>query len=92
MNIEEIIQLELDGITKTICDYTSENFILSYTEKIIKMDYPKDKKNIGLLVSKLIEWYSTNILDIQNNNYIVNKNEHEKSYKLLKDLQELLID
>ena len=90
MNIEDIINIELDGITKTICDYTQGNFIISYTNKIKLLTYPDDKRVFHLIVSELIKWYKTNIKEIMDSNYIVNKDEHQKSYMLLKKMNQIL--
>lgn len=90
MRIEEILNIELDGITKTICDYTHENFITSYTEKLKSLIYPKDKRWVQLIVAELIKWYEANMNEIMDNNYIVNKKEHQKSYILLKEMSNIL--
>ena len=88
MSIEEIFMLEIDGLTKTICDYTTDNYITSYAIMLGKSTYPSDKKKINLILQRLQVWYEDSIHEIRNNKYIHNLNAHEKSYSLIKILLE----
>ena len=83
MNIEEIFNVEIKGLVKTINDYTTDNYINSYANDLLKVQYPADKRTIKLLVSRLLEWYNLTITEIRNNKYIYNKVAHEKTIKLL---------
>jgi hypothetical protein len=90
MSIETILKIESEGLSNTIKDYTSENYILSYTKKLQESNYPEDKEVICILVNKLINWYEQNYKNILDSKYLSNKAEHTKSYELLKELKELL--
>lgn len=43
MGVKEILYLELEGLTNTINDYTRDNFIISYSQKLSKLKFPEDK-------------------------------------------------
>ena len=90
MSLEDIMFLELEGLSKTISDYTRENYILSYADKLKEMQYPNDKIRIQFIVKELLNWYSSNFQKILDSKYIVNKSEHQKSYSLLKEMNDLL--
>lgn len=91
MKIEELIYLELEGLTKTIREYTRDNFIISYSTKLCELTFPKDKKKMNILSSKLLDWYKVNIDDIKCNQYLPNIDSHLKSIKILEQLYELTL-
>ena len=86
MNIEEMLYLELEGLTKTIKDYTRDNFIISYSSKLCNLEFPEDKTKIHLITGKLLNWYKDNIEDIKGNHYLSNVNAHIKSINILEEL------
>ncbi len=85
MRIDKEIQIEVEGLSKTITQYTSDNFIKSYAMKIQMVDLETDKELFIILVAKLLEWYSEEIVVISKNEYVANKGSHYKSYELLKE-------
>ncbi len=90
MSIETILALEAEGLSTTISDYTRDNYILSYTRKLIEYEYPKDKEVLLLIIEKLVSWYADNYENILESRYITNKSAHTKSYELLKELRVLI--
>ncbi len=86
MKIEELLYLELEGLTKTIREYTRDNFIISYSTKLCELSFPSDKTRINLISCKLLEWYKDNIDDIKSNQYLPNVDAHMKSISILEDL------
>lgn len=86
MSIEEMLYLELEGLTKTIKDYTRDNFIISYSSKLCELNFPEDKSKINLISGKLLDWYKDNIEDIKGNHYLSNVNAHIKSINILEEL------
>ena len=89
MGIEDIMLLEIEGITNTIKDYTRDNFILSYANKLKKLSYPDDKSLINIVTKKLLEWYDIEIEEIKVNQFISNINVHCKSIMILKEINKL---
>lgn len=87
MNIEEIMMFELEGLKKTICDYTTDNYIVSYTNQLSKLKYPEDSKKLHILSQKILSWYKEAIVEIDNNQYVFNKNNHKKSYQIMCELK-----
>ena len=86
MSIEELLYLEIEGLTKTIKEYTRDNFIISYSSKLNNLDFPEDKTKINLISKKLLNWYKDNIEDIKSNQYLPNVNAHIKSINILEEL------
>lgn len=91
MVLEQIIQVELRALSRTIREYTTNNFISSYAEQMSDIDYPRDKEKLIVLTDRLLEWYSKEIKVIKNGEYIRSKESHEKSYLLLKEMKRLLL-
>ena len=89
MNIDEIIELELEGIIKTICDYTSDTFVRSYAKKLGEINYKKDPLLFMKLVERLIDWYELESDKIFTSPYTFNKEGHKKTMTLLKQMIEL---
>lgn len=90
MKIEEIVTVEIEGITKTIYEYTTDNYIRSYTKQLERITYPDEKDKLKMIVTRLCNWYKENINTILNGEYILNKESHKKSYKLLSELSDSL--
>ena len=88
MSIEEIMSLELEGLSATINDYCRENYILSYTRKLQTLSYPEDYVYINKLAKRLLDWYEHNIQQINESKFITNKAEHIKSISLLETIVE----
>lgn len=91
MKIEELLYLELEGLTKTINEYTRDNFIISYSSKLCELKFPEDKIKMNILSCKLLAWYKENIDDITSNQYLPNIDSHIKSIKILEELYKLTL-
>ncbi len=83
VNENEII-VEIEGLAQTIIQYTNNNFVRSYASKLEKIDLNNQNEVFRLLVSKLVDWYDTEIDHIINNEFVGNKDAHLRSYELLK--------
>jgi len=90
VSIAEIVQVEVEGLSQTICEYTSDNYISSYAKQLLLLKYPDDKKKMSLLVDRLIAWYVGEINTINKDPYIRSKEAHNKSYQLLLKMQDEL--
>ena len=91
MDIEDIMILEIEGITSTIKDYTRNNFVLSYARKLENLSYPDDKSLINKVTTKLLEWYKDEIKEIKANQFVGNIDEHYKSINILEELSRLTL-
>lgn len=91
MNIEDIMLLEIEGITNTIKDYTRNNFVLSYANRLKGLSYPDDKSLINKVTTKLLEWYKDEIDEIKLNQFVGNINEHYKSIEILEEINKLTL-
>mgnify|MGYP006883078174 CR=1 FL=1 len=90
MSLEDLYTLEIEGVVNTICDYTVENFIESYSNQLTQYRLSEDFEKIYVIVDRLISWYSRNIESIRISRFVVNKKEHEKSYQILIKMKYLL--
>jgi len=90
MTIEEIVEIEFEGLSQTICHYTNDYFIKSYASKLLTIEYPKNKRILIILVEYLLEWYDEKLTDIKKSDYVVSKSSHTKSYEILTNLKSLL--
>ena len=90
LNIDEIMDLELMGVIRTINEYTQENFIRNYTDLLKECEYPKDIKKMTAISYRLKEWYAFHYKEITDNQFIYNKHEHLKSIEIIDRLLEIL--
>jgi len=88
--IEEIVLLELGALSKTIKEYSTDNYIVSYAEQLRVIKYPEEKEKMIILVTRLRNWYDQEIETIKIGQYIHSKEAHLQSYKLLQNLEKLL--
>ncbi len=91
LKIEEIMEIELQGVVNTINDYTREHFVRNYTKILLDCKYPKDKDKILSLVYRLIDWYTEKYEEISTNKHIYNRHEHIKAIGVLNRLLEILL-
>ena len=90
VELKEVFSLEKEAISLTICDYTVDNFILSYSKQLKHLSLPEDYERIATIVKRLTEWYKLNINGINNSQFILNKEEHNKSMSLLIEFRDKL--
>lgn len=90
MNLPNLYQLEIEGISETIRSYTVENYIKSYSKQLLNLNIIKDRERIEVIVTRLIKWYEENMDVINKSKFVLNKKEHQKSYRLLVELKEKL--
>lgn len=86
MTFYQFIDIELHGIVNTITNYTSNPYIVGYTQLLSKYINQNDNKMLKIIINKLIEWYDSEIIIIQRSEYLSNKEEHKKTNDLLKIL------
>lgn len=87
MSIEEIVEVEKNGIINTINEYTRENFIVNYLNVFKELSYPNDKDKLAMIAHRLLDWYDINFEDIMNNEFVKNKHEHQKCILILRELE-----
>lgn len=90
MSLENEMIIEIEGLSKTIIQYTNDTYIRSYASRIQNLDFVRQREILVILIEKLIGWYQTEIELIRCNEYVVNKNAHFKSYELLQNWYERL--
>lgn len=92
MEINNILTIEIEGLCKTIIHYTNDEFVRSYAEQLLELEFPKDTDRIKLLIDRLFDWYEDEIDRIVKSEYIHNKKTHLKSYNLITEAKELLAE
>ena len=76
--------IELEGVIGTIHTYTRNPFMMGYTKELKRAVKENDLDMIKLILDKVISWYNDELDKIQNDEYVFNKNMHEKAYDILK--------
>ena len=79
------LAIEFDGMLGTIKQYSCDPYVISYLNKLKSAIYDEDMYMIKILISKLNEWYDENILDIEENRWVINLESHHKTQKLLRE-------
>lgn len=90
MEINDILDIQVDALAKTVCDYSTNNYIRNYATKLKELHYPEDRRKLNVLIDYLIEWYEGELETIKTNEYIHSKEDHLTSYKLLCDMKEII--
>lgn len=90
MGIEQIMMVEIQGLSKTIKEYSNDNYIISYADQLLTIKYPDDKMKFSLLVNRIYDWYKEEIAKIKSSEYVLAKASHIKSYQIITELRELL--
>ncbi len=88
MNLYELFEVEIEGITDTINEYAVEKYIRSYTKQLKCLNPSHDGSKIRYMIAKLLEWYESHIEDINRSLFVPNKDEHKRSFRLLSELKE----
>ena len=88
--INELIYIELDGVSKTIMEYSTDQFITSYAQKLCMEEYRNNPTYLKYLVIRLKEWYANTIEEINRSQYVLHKHLHKKSFNIIVELSELL--
>lgn len=87
MDVKMLYEIEKNGVIATIKEYSTENFINSYCNKLKVLDYPKDKEMIKTLITKLLSWYDEGSIDeALQCDYEHSRRRHIYSYKILRAL------
>lgn len=90
--IQQIVDYEMQAISRTISEYSTNDFIASYAKQLLNIKFPSDNDKLTFLVTKLLEWYEEKLQVIKDNKYIHNKESHIKSYELLQELSQLVLE
>jgi hypothetical protein len=88
----EIIKIKLKGIIDCVDGYVAEPYI----ENILK-EFKKalDENNLNIIIfscEELVRWYSKNIKDILENEYVYNKDTHRANITLISEITKYLKD
>lgn len=71
-------------ISESILEYATDNFTKNNAHKLIELNEDNHKGELLLVINELIEWYQTNIESIKKDRFILKKEDHLRSYSLLK--------
>lgn len=79
------LEIEYDGMLGTIIQYSCDPYVVSYLDKLKVAILAEEIGMIKIMISKLNEWYEENIIDIENNRWVVNVDSHHKTQRLIKE-------
>ena len=86
MSIQDLLELELEGLINTIRNYTSNEYIISYASKLIEYKNNRNDELVITLSKKLYVWYSSEIELIRKSDFTSNKESHEHSIEILEQI------
>ncbi len=81
------LELEYEGIRKTILDYTSEGNIVNFLDGLKKQIDLKDIEAIAYYINEICVWYEKNINQIYENEFVVDSSAHDRNKKILEEIQ-----
>lgn len=81
------LELEYEGIRKTILDYTSEGNIVNFLDGLKKQIEIKDIEAIAYYTNEIYAWYEKNINQICGNEFVVDPSAHERNKKILEEIR-----
>jgi len=84
------LRLEYPGIYTTITRYTKNPYIVGYLKIMNESINDKNIDDINSCIQKLLSWYETNIKKILANEYVMNKEDHIRTRKILTNAYDTL--
>ena len=80
------LEIEYDGINGIIREYTKDAIVVNYLAKLKEGIDNRDFTLVKYSLKELVDWYSTNILEIQNNPYARHFDSHQKNSIVLREI------
>jgi hypothetical protein len=90
MSINEILMVELEGLSSTIQQYSNDNYIISYAKQLMNIKYPEESLKLTLLVKRIYAWYSNEIDKIKTGEFVISKEAHIHSFEVICRLYSLI--
>ncbi len=91
MELRTLFVIEKEGLVKTMKEYFTDPFIVSYCKKLLHSDFDDDIDIIKMLLPKLLHAYDIGHIDnIINGIYVMHKKQHLYTYHLLMYLVRML--
>lgn len=92
MNTIKKLKLEYQGIRNTILDYTDDGNIVNFLDGLKANLDKEDMESIIYFVEQINIWYTNNLHQIHQNEYVFNSPEHDRNKKLLSSIYEELVN
>lgn len=77
------LQIEYDGIKRTIIHYTTEGLVTNYLTKLGEAINNHNADNIEYCLKGILDWYNTNINDLAESDGLVDFNLHKRNLELI---------
>lgn len=78
INAYDKLKYEFGGIKTVIENYTKGGFVTNDLYSLEQAIRTNDKDKIKYFLLRLLEWYTENWMDICDNKFVINYDEHEK--------------
>lgn len=88
INAYDKLKYEFGGIKTVIENYTKGGFVTNDLYSLEQAIRTNDKDKIKYFLLRLLEWYTENWMDICDNKFVINYDEHEKNRELIKEIYE----
>ncbi|MST89480.1 TIR domain-containing protein [Sharpea azabuensis] len=88
INAYDKLKYEFRGIKTVIENYTKGGFVTNDLYSLEQGIRTNDKDKIKYFLLRLLDWYTENWMDICDNKFVINYDDHEKNRELIKEIYE----
>jgi hypothetical protein len=74
-------------ISESVLEYATDNFTKNNAKKLIELNEDKNKNELLIVIKELIGWYEDNLEAIKQDRFVVQKEDHIRSYNLLQVIE-----
>ena len=74
-------------ISDSVLEYATDNFTKNNAVKLIELSENQNKNELLIVIKELIEWYKVNLDAIKKDRFITKKEDHIRSFNLLKTIE-----
>lgn len=92
MDLLKKLELEFGGIESVITQYSSKGNIGNFVDGLGKGISDRDIESIKYYLEQISIWYNENISKIHSNEYVFNKDDHNRNKKLIEEFKEKFND
>ncbi len=78
-------------ISESVLEYATDNFTKNNAVKLIELNEDSNKNELLLVIKDLIKWYEKNIEAIKKDRFVLQKEDHIRSYNLLQIIENQLL-
>lgn len=78
-------------ISQSVLEYATDNFTKNNAKKLVELNENKNKNELIIVIKELIDWYEKKLDTIKQDRFVVQKEDHIRSYNLLQVIETQLV-